>query len=102
MYLGPDCWAERGDTHTLAHLANEELEPYDLSFLQARNVFSAWFFTMSSCGQSHKNIALFLSLTVCTVHARGADRRYDAFGIVTKPKKIVVERLKIRRAQESV
>jgi hypothetical protein len=37
MYLGPDCWAERGDEHTLAHLANEELEQYDLSFQQARN-----------------------------------------------------------------
>ncbi len=37
MYLGPDCWAERGDAHTLAALANEELEPYDLSFQQARN-----------------------------------------------------------------
>jgi hypothetical protein len=37
MYLGPDCWSERGDTHTLADLANEELEPYDLSFQPARN-----------------------------------------------------------------
>jgi hypothetical protein len=37
LYLGPDCWAERGDAHTLAHLANEELEPYDLAFQQARN-----------------------------------------------------------------
>jgi hypothetical protein len=37
LYLGPVCWAERGDQHTIAQLANEELEPYDLSFQQARN-----------------------------------------------------------------
>lgn len=37
MYLGPDCWAERGDNNTLAKLANEELERYDLAFQQARN-----------------------------------------------------------------
>lgn len=37
MYLGQDSWAERGDTHTLADLANEELEKYDLAFQQARN-----------------------------------------------------------------
>lgn len=35
LYLGPDCWAERGDQHTLAALANEELEQY--AFEQARN-----------------------------------------------------------------
>jgi hypothetical protein len=32
MNLGQDSWAERGDTHTLADLANEELEKYDLAF----------------------------------------------------------------------
>jgi hypothetical protein len=32
-----DCWAERGDQNTLANLANEELEQYDLAFQQARN-----------------------------------------------------------------
>ena len=37
LYLGPDCWAERGDQNTLANLANEELEQYDLAFQQARN-----------------------------------------------------------------
>ena len=37
LYLSPDCWAERGDQHTLAQLANEELEKYDLNFVQARN-----------------------------------------------------------------
>ena len=37
MYLGQDSWAERGDEHTLADLANEELEKYDLTFQQARN-----------------------------------------------------------------
>jgi hypothetical protein len=36
LYLGPDSWAERGD-HTLAHLANEELEKHDLAFVPARN-----------------------------------------------------------------
>jgi hypothetical protein len=37
MYLGPDSWAERGDEHTLAALADEELDKYDLAFQQARN-----------------------------------------------------------------
>jgi hypothetical protein len=36
MYLSPDCWAERGDQNTLAHLANQELEPYELEFQRAR------------------------------------------------------------------
>jgi hypothetical protein len=40
----------------------------------------------------HKSFALCLKLSVCPVHAQGADRRYDAFGIaVTNPKKIVIE-----------
>ena len=37
LYLGPDSWAERGDQHTLAALANEELEKYDLAFVPAKN-----------------------------------------------------------------
>jgi hypothetical protein len=37
MYLGPDCWSERGDSNTLADLANQELEKHDLEFQQARN-----------------------------------------------------------------
>jgi hypothetical protein len=38
LYLGPDSWAERGDMHTLADLANEELQQYDLAFQQARTI----------------------------------------------------------------
>jgi len=37
LYLSPDCWAERGDAHSLASLMNEELEKHGLCFIQASN-----------------------------------------------------------------
>jgi len=37
MYLSPDCWADRGDAHTLASQMNEVLRPHNLHWIQARN-----------------------------------------------------------------
>lgn len=37
MYLGPDSWNDRGDTHTLAGQMNDVLDPHGVAFEKAKN-----------------------------------------------------------------